>query len=181
MKAAIFLANGFEEMEAICPIDIFRRAGVETVVVSISTEYIIIGAHNIKVKADKLFDETDFSDVEILVLPGGMPGAANLAAHAGLHKLILSFDEQKKRIATICAAPSVVLGEMNLLKGKAAICYPGYESGMAGAQISAQNVVTADHITTAKSAGVAQEFALELVKLLKGNAVAAQIKADLCM
>jgi 4-methyl-5(b-hydroxyethyl)-thiazole monophosphate biosynthesis len=181
MKTAIFLASGFEEMEAICPIDILRRADVETVIVSMSNEYEVAGAHNITIKADKLFGEMDFSECEMLILPGGMPGAANLAAHEGLRKLLLTFEKQKKRIAANCAAPSVVLGKMNLLKGKEAICYPNYESGMTGAQVSAQYAVTDEHITTAKGPGVAQEFGLELLKLLKGNAAAAQLKAELCM
>ncbi|MCL2596298.1 MAG: DJ-1/PfpI family protein [Paludibacter sp.] len=181
MKTAIFLAKGFEEMEAVCPIDILRRAGVNVISVSISDKKQVEGAYNITFTADALFEEIDFEDIEMIVLPGGMPGAANLANHTGLCGKILDFADSDKRIAAICAAPSVVLGGLGLLKGKEAICYPGYEAGMCTKQISEKSVVTDGIITTAKGPGVAMEFALELVKILKGEAIAQKIKKDLCL
>jgi 4-methyl-5(b-hydroxyethyl)-thiazole monophosphate biosynthesis len=108
-----------------------------------------------------------------------MPGAANLANHADLCSKILDFSDTDKRIAAICAAPSVVLGGLHLLKGKEAICYPGYEAGMCAKRISEKSVVTDGSITTAKSPGVAIQFALELVGILKGEQIAKKIKNDL--
>ncbi|GHT19155.1 thiazole biosynthesis protein ThiJ [Bacteroidia bacterium] len=181
MKTAIFLANGFEEMEAICPIDILRRAGIDVVTVSVSGKKEVTAAHNLTLVADKLFDEVDFSDVEMLILPGGMPGAANLSKHEGLCNLLFDFNDHDRRIAAICAAPSVVLGGLGLLKGREAICYPGYEAGMRAGKISEKLLVTDGNITTAKGPGVAMPFALELVKLIKNAQIAEKVKSDLCM
>lgn len=181
MKVALFLANGFEEMEAVSPIDILRRASIDVVTVSISDKKEVVGAHNITVLADKLFSEVDFTGFEALVLPGGMPGASNLFAHEGLKKLILSFDNEKKNIAAICAAPAVVLGGLGLLKGKEAICYPGFEEQLNGAIVSSKSVVTTENFTTGKGPGVAVDFALQLVKVLKGEKVADEVKAGLCV
>jgi 4-methyl-5(b-hydroxyethyl)-thiazole monophosphate biosynthesis len=181
MKTAIFLANGFEEMEAACTIDILRRAGIDIVTISISDNKKVTAAHNLTFMADALFDEVDFTDVEMLVLPGGMPGAANLSKHEGLCNLLLDFNDTDRRIAAICAAPSVVLGALGLLKGREAICYPGYEAGMRAGKISEKLVVTYGNITTAKGPGVAMQFALELVKIIKNAQIAEKVKNDLCM
>ncbi|MCL1868225.1 MAG: DJ-1/PfpI family protein [Paludibacter sp.] len=181
MKTAIFLAKGFEEMEAVCAIDILRRAGIDVITVSISDKNEVAGAHNITFAADALFSEIDFSELEMIVLPGGMPGAANLANNADLCSKILDFAEADGRIAAICAAPSVVLGGLRLLKGKEAICYPGYEAGMRSERISEKLVVTDGTITTAKGPGVAMQFALELVRILKNEQIAQKIKKDLCL
>jgi len=181
MKTAIFLAKGFEEMEAVCPIDILRRAGVDVVTVSISDKKEVEGAHKMIFTADFLFEEIDFSQIEMIILPGGMPGAANLANHANLCGTILDFADADKRIAAICAAPSVVLGGLKLLKGKEAICYPGYEAGMRTERISEKTVVTDGTITTAKGPGVAMQFALELVRILKGEELVLKLKKDLCL
>ncbi|MDO9153398.1 MAG: DJ-1/PfpI family protein, partial [Paludibacter sp.] len=124
MKVFLFLADGFEEIEAIAPIDIFRRAEIDLITVSVKNELAVTGAHGVTVLADTLFDEVDFSGNDLLFLPGGMPGTTNLDHHAGLKNLIESQTTQNKMIAAICAAPSI-LGKMKLLKGKEAICYPG--------------------------------------------------------
>lgn len=181
MKTAIFLAKGFEEMEAVCSIDILRRADVDVVTVSISDKKEVTGVHNITFVTDFLFEEINFSDIEMIVLPGGMPGAANLANHADLCSKILDFAETDKHIAAICAAPSVVLGGLKLLKDKEAICYPGYEAGMRSERISEKTVVTDGTFTTAKGPGVAMLFALELVRILKGEQIAQKVKNDLCL
>ena len=181
MKTAIFLAKGFEEMEVACPTDILRRAAVDVITVSISDTKQVEGAHNITFTADVLFDDIDFNEIEMIVLPGGMPGAANLANHTQLCGKILDFADADKRIAAICAAPSVVLGGLNLLKGKEAICYPGFEAGMRAGKISEKSVVTDGFITTAKGPGVAVLFALELVKIIKGELTAQKIRNDLCL
>ena len=180
MRIFVFLAEGFEEIEAIVPIDIFRRAEIETVTVSISNEKVVRGAHNISVLADKLFDETYFSGMDLLFLPGGMPGTSNLDAHKGLKKLIQNQFDNNKNIAAICAAPSI-LGKMNLLNEKEAICYPGFEDKLYGAKLSNDKVVKSGNITTAKGAGVALQFALKLVEALKGREAADKIAEAIMM
>jgi len=180
MKVFIFLADGFEELEAIAPIDIFRRAEIEVTVVSISNEKMVRGAHNIHVLADCLFNETDFSVNDLLYLPGGMPGTRNLGAHEGLKDLLIKQAGEKKKIAAICAAPSI-LGKLGLLNGMEAICFPGFENQLTGAKISKEKIVESGIISTAKGAGVATQFAIRLVEELKGKISADQIAAQICM
>lgn len=179
MKAYVFLADGFEEIEAIVPIDILRRADIEVVTISISTSNEVCGAHNIIVLADCLFSETEFSNNDLLLLPGGMPGTKNLDAHNGLKDLLRKQAEEGKKIAAICAAPSI-LGKMGLLEGKEAICYPGYEDQLQGATLSENKIVKSGTIITAKGAGVAVEFALKLVEEFKGKATADRIAESIC-
>jgi len=174
MKVFLFLADGFEEIEAMAPVDIFRRAGIEVMTVSISDEKLVRGAHNISIMADSLFSETDFSDNDLLYLPGGMPGTKNLDAHEGLKKLLLKQASSNKKIAAICAAPSI-LGKLGLLNGKEAICYPGFEDQLTGAVLSKEKVVKSGAISTAKGAGVAIQFSLKLVEELKGKQAADKI------
>jgi len=178
MKTFIFLADGFEEIEAITTIDILRRAEIQLTTVSVSDKKEVRGAHGISVMADSLFSEADFSGNDLLCLPGGMPGTKNLDAHEGLKNLIQKQAEQGKKLAAICAAPSI-LGKMGLLKGKKAVCYPGFENQLTGATLSEDAVVKADNIITAKGAGVAVQFALKLVAELKGQASADKIADDL--
>ena len=180
MKAYIFLADGFEEIEAIAPIDIFRRAKIEVTTVSISENKIVQGAHGIPVIADYLFTETDFSDNDILYLPGGMPGTKNLDAHEGLKDLISKQTLENKKLAAICAAPSI-LGKMGILNGKEAICYPGFENKLQGAILSKNKIVKSGNIYTAKGAGVAVQFALKLVEELKGPEVAQELADSICL
>lgn len=180
MKAYIFLADGFEEIEAIAPIDLFRRAGIEVTTISISNNKTVDGAHGISVIADKLFTEADFSDNDILYLPGGMPGTKNLDAHEGLKTLIENQVAENKKIAAICAAPSI-LGKMGILNGKEAICYPGFENQLQGAILSESKIVKSGLIHTAKGAGVAIQFALKLVEELKGKKVAEQLADSICL
>ena len=179
MKAYVFLAEGFEEIEAITPIDILRRADIEVTIVSILPYKEVCGAHGIKVMADILFDEADYSDNDLLLLPGGMPGTKNLDAHAGLKNLLHKQVEQDKTLAAICAAPSI-LGKMGLLEGKEAICYPGYETQLLGATLSTEQVVKSGQIITAMGAGVAVPFALKLVEVLKGKQMADKIAKAIC-
>ena len=162
-KAAIFLATGFEEIEAINIIDVLRRGGVDLHIVSVSGMEFVEGAHGIVVKSDALFFSIDYSDYELFILPGGMPGTTNLSKHEGLCALLKSVNEQNKRIGAICAAP-IVLGQEGLLTGKLATCYPGFETGLAGANILDQDIVRDGNIITGRGAGVAISFALELLK-----------------
>ena len=140
-EVCVFLADGFEEIEGLTVVDLLRRAGIETRTVSIMGQEEIKGAHGIIVKADSLFENTDFSEVKMLVLPGGMPGTIHLKEHKGLEELILKHNEEKKYLAAICAAPTV-FGGMGILKGKKAICYPGMEEGLIGAEVTCQPAVT---------------------------------------
>ena len=179
MKVFVFLADGFEEIEAIAPIDILRRADIDVSIISINSEKTVRGAHGIKIIADFVFSEADFSNIDLLFLPGGMPGTANLDAHAGLKELIIKQHEQGKNIAAICAAPSI-LGKMDLLLGKEAICYPGFENQLKGANLSDKKVVKSDKIITGKGAGVAIEFALKLVEELKSKAIADKVSDSIC-
>lgn len=161
----VFLANGFEEVEALAPIDLLRRASFEVTTVSITEHLAVIGSHNIPVVADVTLDACDFTDAELLVLPGGMPGTKNLAACEMLTNLLKSHASAGKPIAAICAAPSI-LGGLGLLEGKEAICYPGFEGALAGARISDRRVVQDGNILTAAGAGVAVEFGLAAIEML---------------
>jgi protein deglycase len=174
MTAYIFLADGFEEIEAITPVDILRRGGIKTVTVSISESLRVVGAHHIAVEADCLFSECDFTLADALILPGGQPGTINLGAHQPLLDLLKRHYDAEKLTAAICAAPSI-LGKLNLLDGKEAICYPGVESALQGATISENKVVKSRNTITAKAAGVAIEFSLEVVAALKGKEEALKI------
>ncbi len=174
MKVFLFLADGFEEIEAIAPIDIFRRAGIDLVTVSVKDEKAVTGAHGVTVLADKLFAEVDFAGNDMLFLPGGLPGTTNLEMHDGLKMLIEKQAKEGGKLAAICAAPSI-FGKMNLLKGKEAICYPGFENYLFDAKISEKKVVQSGNIFTAKAAGVAVKFALALVENMKGADVAKTI------
>ena len=167
-EVCVFLADGFEEIEGLTVVDLLRRAGIETRTVSIMGREEIRGAHGITVKADSLFENTDFSEVKMLVLPGGMPGTIHLKEHKGLEELILKHNEEKKYLAAICAAPTV-FGGMGILKGKKAICYPGMEEGLTGAEVTCQPAVTDGHITTSRGMGTAIPFALELVTRMCGK------------
>ena len=129
----IFLANGFEEIEALLPLDVMRRGGLSVKTVSVTGTRIAMGAHQIPVEADLLFEELNAEDVEMIVLPGGMPGAANLDMYSGLDKLIRYFAAEHKPMAAICAAP-LVYGRRGLLNGKKATCYPGFEQYLEGAE-----------------------------------------------
>ncbi len=144
-KALIHLANGFEEIEAITILDVLRRADIPALFISMSGSLEVTGAHGIIVKADNLFEKTDYTEAEILILPGGMPGSNNLNAHAGLKEQILKFHTKGQRIAAICAAP-LVFGDLGILKGAEAVCFPGYESRLTGANVSYKPAVKSGHI-----------------------------------
>lgn len=179
MKTLVFLADGFEETEAVVTIDLLRRAEIDVLTVSISNQNEVRGAHGIIVLADVLFDDVDSANFEMIILPGGMPGTKNLEAHVGLRELISKQAAQQKYIAAICAAPSII-GKMELLNGKEAVCFPGFEATLLGASLLDAKVVQSGNIITAKGAGVATEFALKLVEVLKGEARALEIAKTIC-
>ena len=180
IKAAIHLAEGFEEIEAITTTDILRRAEIETLIVSVSGRRTVTGSHKITVICDQVFDEIDYNEYDIIILPGGMPGSKNLNSHSGLKKIIKQFYAEGKFIAAICAAP-MVLGNLGLLKGKEVVCYPGFESYLPNSVISEDIVIQSDNIITAKGPGATIEFALKIIEVLKGEDISKKIRKSLMM
>lgn len=176
MKAVIFLADGFEEVEALTPWDILKRAGVNVTLVSVSGKSTVTGAHGLEVKADA----SDVPDADLYVLPGGMPGTLNLASSKKVTDAVVEAYGKNKFIGAICAAPSV-LGGLGILKNKRAVCFPGFEEKLTGYVKIDSKVVRDGNVITAKGMGVAQEFALALTEALfdaeKAKAIKSQIQA----
>lgn len=171
----VFLANGFEEMEALAPVDLLRRAGVEVFTVGVGSD-MIVSSHNIPIKTDTTVDKIVLNDeLEMIVLPGGMPGTLNLEANSVVQSSIDYCVENKKYVCAICAAPSI-LGHKGLLKGRNAICFPGFEEDLCGAIISEKYVVSDGNFITARGAGVAVDFGLEIVKALGGSELSNKIR-----
>ena len=173
-QVSVFLANGFEEIEGLTVVDLLRRAEVEVTTVSITGEKTIHGAHGIDVQADKLFEEMDYENQDMLVLPGGMPGTLNLGAHKGLEALLREFYADKKYLAAICAAPSV-FGKYGFLKGRKATSYPGFEEQLEGAICTTDAVVVDEHMITSRGMGTAIPFSLQLIEMLVGTEKASEI------
>lgn len=173
-RVGIFLADGFEEIEGLTVVDILRRAGIDISMISINGKKKVTGAHEIALDTDEDIVQCDPDKLDMLVLPGGMPGTTNLAACEKLTEALKKADQEKRGIAAICAAPSV-LGDLGFLKGKKAVCYPGFESRLTGAEVLAVPVVTDGHITTSRGMGTAIAFALELTKRLKDEETAKQV------
>ena len=174
-KTAVFLADGFEEIEGLTPVDMLRRAGVDVVTVSISGSHDIHGSHDIIVKADKLFDEVDFDEMDMLLLPGGGKGTENLENCDKLLKLLKKADSDKKLIAAICAAPRV-LGKLGFLKGERAICFPGNEKYLEGAEIAeGEKAVISGRFITARGMGASVEFGTAVIEALLGKEKADEI------
>lgn len=173
-KVVVFLANGCEEVEALTPIDVLRRSGVEVIGVSISDSLAVRGAHNINIVADKLFEDVDFDTVNMVVLPGGLGGRNNLMEHKGVVEVCKNFNADNKYVASICASPSV-LGENGILNGRKAICYPGFEPQLRGAEIINKNVVADNNIITSKGPATALEFSLKLAEVLVGGKMADEV------
>ncbi len=170
----LFLADGFEEIEGLTVVDLLRRAEIKITMVSVTGNLKIAGSHNIKVEADGLFEDYDYKDAELLVLPGGMPGTKNLGAHKELVELLKKFRTEDKALAAICAAPSV-LGENGLLQGKKVTCFPGFEEKLIGAKATGARAVTDGNIITGKGMGTAIEFSLEIIRFLANNETAERI------
>ncbi len=168
----VYLADGCEEVEALTVVDILRRAGIDTDMVSVMGRREITSSHNITFLADKMFEEQD--DPDVIVLPGGIPGTPNLKAHAGLEKLIREHNAKGKLLAAICAAPTVY-GEFGLLQGKKATCYPGMEDGLLGADKQTDEVVVDGNFVTSRGLGTAIAFGLKLVAILRDEETAKEL------
>ncbi len=175
----VFLADGFEEIEALTPVDLLIRAGVEVSTVSIYPGRLqVTGARSISVNADTSIDKIDAGKADIIVLPGGMPGTVNLLECDVLMGMVDDAAAAGRRIAAICAAPARILGAKGLLKGRKATCYPGLESYLEGATPVIETVVTDGNITTSRGLGTAVDFACELIALLCGRARADEIRSS---
>lgn len=172
-KAYIFLANGFEEIEAITPIDVLRRAEIETVTVSITDAKRVTGAHAITIEADITLSQLNVADADLLLLPGGMPGTKHLGECEPLLELLSSHAQSGRLTAAICAAPSI-LGMLGLLNGKEATCYPGWEDKLTGALFAKEPWIVDGNIVTGRGAGSAMAFSLKLVELLCDKNTAAE-------
>lgn len=170
----VYLADGFEEIEALAPIDILRRCGVEVKTVGVTGAQ-VCGSHGICVAADIAPEEVCLDCAQMLVLPGGLPGTTNLEKDSRVTDAVLQAHAEGKYIAAICAAPSV-FGHLGILKGRNATCYPGFEGELEGAVPSEDGVVCDGHIITAKGAGRASDFGFLLAGLLAGNAKAAEVR-----
>lgn len=167
-KVYAFLATGFEDIEALIPIDIWRRGGIDVTTVSITGNHMVESAHGVKMEADACFDNIDTTDADLLFLPGGMPGASNLAAHKGLCEALVHQANEGRLVAAICASPAVVLAPLGLLRGKEATCYPGFEEALAEGHYTADLVTIDGNITTGEGPAAAFPFAYELLAQLKG-------------
>lgn len=175
-ESFLFLAEGFEEIEALTAVDVLRRAEIPLKTVSITSALQVTGAHGVTVTADVLFDNTLFHSASWLILPGGMPGATNLYNCAQLQGLLRRHAESPKgKIAAICAAPAVVLGQMGLLKGHRATCYPGFEELLAGAKVVSDPVVADGKYVLGNGPANALNWAIAIVKEEKGTNVATQV------
>lgn len=170
-----FLAEGFEEVEALIPVDVFRRAGLDIVTVSVTGEEIVKSSHGVGIVADALIEDIDLRDADMLMLPGGLPGATNLQAHEGVRTAVQAQVKNGRKVAAICAAP-MVLGQLGLLKGKRATCYPGFEKYLTGAEYTAELVTIDGNIITGEGPAAAFPYSYALLDLLAGEGSSEPLK-----
>ena len=178
MTIGVFMAEGLEEIEGSTVVDLCRRAEIETLMISIGETRNVRGAHGIEIVADRLLDEVEFDRLDMIVLPGGMPGTLNLKACEPLMEKVMEFDAAKKGLAAICAAP-MIFGHLGLLKGRKACCYPGMEGELKEAVTCQEKVCVSDHIITGRGVGTAIEFALAIVARFRGDDAAAELAAGI--
>jgi len=174
-EAVIFLADGFEEVETLTVSDILRRAGVDVKLVTINNTTTVVSSREVTVIADATFEEMDYSETQLFILPGGMPGTNNLQAYKPLEALILKAVSEEKYVAAICAAPKI-LGALGLLDGKRACCHPGFEGELKGADVVMDHPAVMDgKIITGRSMGCAVPFGLTVLGALKGVEAATEM------
>lgn len=174
----IFLAEGFEEIEAIAPRDILKRANINVQMVGLNQSSEVSSTSGLKITPNVQIENVNFNDIEGIILPGGMPGTKNLEQNKKVLEIIKYCNENKLLIGAICAAPSI-LGKMGVLKNKVACCYPGFEKYLIGAKISENSVSTDKNIITSKGPGTAFEFGFALLKYLKGEKTTENIKSSM--
>lgn len=171
-QVCVLFAEGFEEVEALTVVDLLRRAEVRVTLAAVSEELEVTGANGITVKADTFFKDVKLADLDLLVLPGGMPGTTNLERCETVRDAIASLSSKGQLIAAICAAPAILLGKAGYLKGRKATCYPGMESFLEGALAVQEPVVRDGSFITSRGIGTAVQFALYLIETLCGKETA---------
>ncbi len=176
----VHLAKGFEEIEALTVVDLLRRADIDVKLVSVAEERIVEGAHGIKVEADIIFDDADYDSCEMIVLPGGMPGAENLRQHKGLFDVIEKFSQIGKNLAAICAAPMVLAGH-SALTGKTATIYPGFEKHLDNIIPINAEIIEDGNVLTGKGPAFAMKFALAIIEKIKGKETADDVAKGLLL
>jgi len=176
----VFFADGFEEIEALTIVDVLRRAEMNVKTVSVTGKEVVTGAHDVRVTTDSLFENGAYDSADIVVLPGGMPGAGTLSDHEGVKNIVRAFVEKGKWVAAICAAP-MVLGKMGLLKNKNVTCYPGFEKYLEGANCTGKQVEVDDNIITGRGPGAAMDFSLMIVEKLLGKAKSEELITQMCV
>lgn len=174
-KIYVFLANGFEDVEALIPIDVFRRGGLDVTTISVMGDFMVESAHGVQMMADTLIEDVDVSDADLLFLPGGMPGASNLYNHEGVRKAVTAQYAAGKKVAAICASPAVVLAQLGILDDKRATCYPGFEQMLTKATYTGDLVTVDGTVTTGEGPAAAFPFAYELLAQLVDQQTADQI------
>ncbi len=177
----VFLANGFEEIEALATVDVMRRAGMDVTTVSINYDKEVLGAHGVKVVADAMLAEVDASMAEWLVLPGGMPGATNLASCSTLTDMLVNHNAMGGKVAAICASPAIVLAPLGLITGKNAVCYPGMEAEGYGVNWMSDMVVVDGNIVTGKGPAAACSFGFTIAAISKGVDQAEAVAAGMLL
>ena len=183
-KLAVFFAEGYEEIEALTVVDICRRCGLEVDMVAVSgvsaqDGRLVKSSHNVTVQMDKTFEQVNFDEYDMLVLPGGKLGTENLEAHAGLMAQVDAFYQGGRYVAAICAAPSI-LGHRGILKGRKACCYPGFESQLEGADVTEGPVEISDKVVTARGMGASVDFALAIAGIFCGQDKADEMAETIC-
>lgn len=178
-KLYVFMASGSEEVETLAVVDIARRAGIDTALISVSGSKEVTGSHRVTVTCDAVFEDVDFSDGDALYIPGGLPGVENLYAHEGLRALLRDYDASGKRIAALCAAPGAVFGRLGIVNGRKAACFPGFKQFLEGAEYLPDGVVTDGNVTTGRGLGYAIDMGLELVRLLAGEDKMLEVKGKI--
>ena len=180
-QSFIFLADGFEEVEALTAVDVMRRAGMPVATVSINAGREATGAHGVTVVADGVFGDYGYSDALWLILPGGIPGAPNLAAHDGVRRALEAQNGRGGGVAAICASPAVVLGAMGMLQGCRAVCYPGMEDTIEGVDWQQGAVAIDGNIITGNGPAAAAAFALAIVERSLGDDAARQVASGMLL
>jgi len=174
-RIVVFLAEGFEEIEAIVPVDILRRGGVEVTIAGIGGE-VITGAHGVRIFTDTVLDSVDqFADYDGCMLPGGLPGATNLANCWEVNELIINMFNDNRLVSAICASPAVVLAKLGILDNRQAVCYPGAESFAPECDFGDQPVLTDGNLITGRGPGYASDFGLAVLKALEGEEAAEDV------
>lgn len=177
-KIYLFLADGFETVEALAPVDVMRRAGLHVVTVSIMERREVVSAQGVSVQADTLLCDCHFDDADALVLPGGSQGTENLSSCMPLRAVIARMNDAGRLVAAICAAP-MVLGRMGILDGRKATCYPGCEHELTGAEYTAASVQADGNLITACGPGASFDFGFAIVERFCGSEVVDTLRAQM--